>query len=100
MTALRNASPGVSAEGAEHADPAERPWSADQMLLAEAIDALRHLGWMYATIHAPRGQQPSHPEPIGRPGIKPRQRKVMTVAQYRQQFGCDPPVHLVSSRRA
>ena len=95
MTALRAEHPEAATEASEQADPADRPWSADQMLLAAVIDSVRYLAWMFAAVHfkdAPK----SPPEPVPRPGTAPKRRRdVMTVEAYRAMTGSEPPLHLV-----
>jgi hypothetical protein len=99
MTALRAAEPELAAQASEGADPAKAPWSADQMLLASLIDAVRAFGWMYAAVHS-KDRAPARPEPVERPGIAVRKRKAMTVAAYRAMTGQEPPLHLVQSEGA
>jgi len=94
MTALRTAEPDLAAQAGEDSDPAAAPWSADQMLLASLIDAVRQNGWMYAAVHS-KDRAPAQPDPVVRPGVAARKRKTMTVAAYRAMTGQEPPMHLV-----
>lgn len=98
MTALRADEPELT-EQAQAADPAAGRWSADQMLLAALTDSVRQLVWMFATVNF-KSAPKSPPEPIPRPGITPKRRKSMTVAQYRAMTGEAPPLHLVQDAPA
>jgi hypothetical protein len=94
MTALRASAPEMAEKSASQMDPSDAPWSQAEMLLASMTDAVRHLAWMYASVHA-KNSQPRAPEPIIRPGVKAAQRSTMTVAQYKAMTGQEPPLRLV-----
>lgn len=95
MTAIRTEIPEATAQAAGDADPAARPWSHDQMLLAAAVDTMRELVWLYSTVNSGSSTRVPRPDPIIRPGVTGRPRKVLTVAAYRQLTGQDPPLHLI-----
>ena len=77
MTALRNElSDEELAKQAEGGEPEKGRWSQAEQLLAMATDAIRRLE--YVTICAnveKKKDQPQPPEPIRRPGAKPKQPK-------------------------
>lgn len=99
MTALRVSAPEQAEKAGEALDPAQAPWSQMEMLLASLTDAVRHLAWMYASVHA-KSSPPRAPEPIIRPGVKAAQRSTMTVAQYKAMTGQEPPLRLVQGGKA
>ncbi|MFE9003074.1 hypothetical protein ACFYOY_13175 [Streptomyces sp. NPDC007875] len=77
MTALRNdLTDEELAEQAEHGDPEKGRWSQVEQLLALIADRVARLE--YVTILAnsdSKGKKPTPPEPIARPGAKPRKPK-------------------------
>jgi hypothetical protein len=95
MTALRAEYPELAEEASGRADPAAQSWSADQMLLAALIDAVRQLCWMFAVANF-KNVPKTPPEPVPRPGVtQVRRQGGMTVEAYRRMTGQEPPLHLV-----
>lgn len=99
MTALRASHPEITEKAAANADPGSAPWSQAEMLLAAAVDSMRRLEWMYAAAHT-KGTPPTAPEPVSRPGVKPKRKPAMTVAQYVAMTGQQPPLRLVKGHTA
>lgn len=77
MTALRNSLTDEQiAEQADKGEPEKAPWSQLEQLVAGLSDAVRRLE--YVTILAnsdSKSKKPDPPEPIPRPGAKPRKPK-------------------------
>lgn len=77
MTALRNSlDDDEVAEQADRGEPEKARWSQLEQLTAATVDALRRLE--YITILANLGEnarRPDPPEPIARPGAKPRRAR-------------------------
>jgi len=74
-TALRNKmSDAELTQAAKTGDPSKGQWSQTEMLLASLIDTLRWL--VHVTVVANGGKSKSKPpEPIPRPGVKPKGKK-------------------------
>lgn len=66
--------PGDSATACE-IEP-EAQWTLVPMLLARISDGLEHLIWLYTCAHSKGGRRPRPPEPIPRPGVRQRSRRV------------------------
>ncbi|WP_405941629.1 hypothetical protein [Streptomyces sp. NBC_00207] len=77
MTALRNAMPEEELdEQAERGQPERGRWSQSELLLASAIDALRRVEYVLICANTDsKAKRPAPPEPIARPGVKPRKAK-------------------------
>jgi hypothetical protein len=77
MTALRNAMPEEDLdEQAEQGKPEQGRWSQSELLLASAIDALRRVEYVLICANTDsKARRPSPPEPLARPGAKPRKSK-------------------------
>lgn len=70
------------AEPTELPDPAARPWSSEEMLLALIAEEIRNLQYMYARTHMPKGQKIAPPSRIPRPGVKPQiSRSKLSLAE-------------------
>ena len=94
MTAVRNSiTPEMAALSAEGSDPAKAPWSTAEMLLAAMIDELRGLSYMFRQVNSKEGQAGKPPEPIARPGVNTRKRKVLTM---QERMMIDPRMHAVT----
>lgn len=76
-TALRNALPEEELEGqAEQGEPEKGRWSQTELLLASAIDALRRVEYVLICANTDsKAKRPTPPEPIPRPGARPRKAK-------------------------
>lgn len=81
MTALRNAHPeSVTEDGP---DPAEGRWSQVEMLLADVVDELRNLRYVYTASQSEKNKNLTPPDPIRRPGVQPKRKKnELSDAQY------------------
>ncbi|WP_275558482.1 hypothetical protein [Streptomyces sp. 5-6(2022)] len=77
MTALRNAmSDEELAEQAESGEPDRARWSQAEQLLALIVDRLARLEYVTVLANSDgKGRKPTPPEPIARPGAKPRKPK-------------------------
>lgn len=77
MTALRNAmSDEELAEQAEVGDPERSAWSQVEQLLALIGDRLARVEYVLICANTNgKGKKPAPPEPIARPGAKPRKAK-------------------------
>lgn len=77
MTALRNELAEEEVEQhAEQGEPEKGRWSQSELLLASAIDALRRVEYVLICANTDsKSKRPSPPEPIARPGAKPRRTK-------------------------
>lgn len=77
MTALRNAMPEEELdEQAERGRPEQGRWSQSELLLASAIDALRRVEYVLICANTDsKSKRPAPPEPLARPGAKPRKTK-------------------------
>ncbi|MDH6224364.1 hypothetical protein [Streptomyces sp. MJP52] len=76
MTALRNelSDEELAAQAAE-GEPERARWSQQEQLLATVADAVRHLEYALICVNANKGaKRPDPPEPIRRPGAKPRKK--------------------------
>lgn len=72
-------------------DPAERPWSAEMMLLALIADEMRILRWFYASAHASGGNRPVRPPMVTRPGVARKEiRPHATSLNAEQRRRLDP----------
>lgn len=76
-TALRNsASPEEIAAQAEKGEPEKAPWSQQEQLLALVADRLARVEWVLWCVNIDKkSKRPDPPEPIRRPGAKPRKAK-------------------------
>ncbi|MER7507085.1 hypothetical protein ABTX82_01850 [Streptomyces lavendulae] len=77
MTALRNELPEEELDDqAASGEPEKGRWSQADLLLASAIDALRRVEYVLICANSdPKKSRPVPPEPIARPGARPRKRK-------------------------
>lgn len=77
MTAMRNALTAEQlAEQAEWGEPEKGPWSQAEQLLASAVDELRRVSYILIAANSDgKAKRPDPPEPIRRPGAKPRRTK-------------------------
>jgi hypothetical protein len=89
MTALRRDAPDPDAgEMVDPRAPIKAPWSAEEMLVAQVIDEIRHLRYSVDTFAAGKdaGKVPV-PENVVRPGVEPKQsskrQKTLTQEQRR-----------------
>lgn len=74
MTALRNAmSDEELAEQADKGEPEKGRWSQTEQLLAVLADRLARVEYVLICAHSEKKQDP--PEPMRRPGAKPRKAK-------------------------
>ncbi|AWT42551.1 MULTISPECIES: hypothetical protein [Streptomyces] len=76
-TALRNTmTPEELAEQADKGEPERAPWSQLEQLVALVADRVAHLEWALWTVNIEqKSKRPDPPEPIRRPGAKPRRAK-------------------------
>ena len=84
-TALRNRMGDAEmATASKTADPSKGQWSQTEMLIASLIDAVRWL--VHITVVANGGKGKSKPpEPIPRPGVKPKGKKTRRQLTPQQQ---------------
>jgi hypothetical protein len=77
LTALRNELSDEELEQqAERGEPEKGRWSQTELLLASVIDALRRVEFVLICANTDsKSKRPSPPEPIARPGAKPRKTK-------------------------
>lgn len=77
MTALRNELADEELDDqAEQGEPEKARWSQSELLLASAIDALRRVEYVLICANTDgKSRRPAPPEPIARPGAKPRKVK-------------------------
>lgn len=77
MTALRNAMPEEElAARAERGDPEKGRWSQLDQLLAGVYDRLGRIEYVLVCAHTDKkSKRPDPPEPLPRPGGKPRPQK-------------------------
>jgi hypothetical protein len=90
MTALRNAmSDEDLAEQAERGEPEMGRWSQLEQLVAGLADAVRRLEYVTILVNSDsKSRRPDPPEPIRRPGAKPRKaRPRLSEAHAEQLFG-------------
>lgn len=95
-TAIRNAMP--EERLLENAgDPVKARWSAMESLVAMLIDEVRSLSWAYMSAHTE--QAIPRPEPVKRPGVSGRPRKLrrITLSDARR---LDPRLRLVRDEDA
>lgn len=52
----------------------EAMWGTSDYLLAAAVDHLAVANWLYVQTHSKKGANNPRPDPIPRPGTKPKQR--------------------------
>lgn len=69
-------------------DPADRPWSSEEMLLALIAEEIRNMQYMYVRTHAPKGTRIAPPTRIDRPGI--RQAPAKSRLSLPQRMLLDP----------
>jgi len=94
ITAARNSMP--EDELAERrGDPKRAPWSTTDTLLATLIDEVRHVAWLYATANS--SKKIPYPEPIERPGVRVRRRRVRPVSELK---ALDPRLRNLSDEDA
>jgi len=76
-TALRNdLSEDELAEQAEQGEPEKAAWSQMEQLTAALVDAVRRVEYVLVLANSDsNGKKPDPPEPIKRPGAKPRRPK-------------------------
>ncbi|MFI1485791.1 hypothetical protein [Streptomyces sp. NPDC020747] len=81
MTALRNElSDEELAKLADRGEPEKARWSQTEQLLAGISDRLARLEWVYSCAHAEsKAKQTPPPEPMRRPGAKPKSAKPRLV---------------------
>lgn len=77
MTALRNAMPAEElAEQAEGGEPEKARWSQVEQLLALVADRLARVEYVLVCANTDKkSKRPKPPEPIARPGAKPKKPK-------------------------
>lgn len=92
-TALRNKmSDAELAQAAKGGDPSQGQWSQQEMLLASLIDSVRWL--LHATVVANGGKGKSKPpEPVPRPGVKPKGKKSRRSLTPQQQEAVFRRIH-------
>lgn len=84
-TALRNSLPEREIEQAsEQADPSTGRWSQTEMLQALEIDALRQIAYVLLKVNGVKKAAP--PEPLARPGVKPKKRKRGPLSEEQAKF--------------
>lgn len=76
--------PGESATMREIDPDAE--WTLVPQLLAGISDGLQQMIWLYSCAHSRKGARPRQPEPIPRPGVKSRQKRIGKSAIPISQF--------------
>ena len=77
LTALRNSAGDAPVQQeAAPADPAEGRWSSTEMLMALLVDEVRLLRWTTVAANAGSNAAGSPPDPVGRPGAKPRRKRL------------------------
>jgi len=76
-------------------DPVSSPWSTVEMLLAQLVDEVRNVGWMYASKNT--GQTIPKPMPVRRPGISRKRGKVISLDSARK---LDPRLRNVPDEEA
>lgn len=62
-------------------DPTVPDWTIGEHLLARAVEAVEHLGWLTQLVNVPRGKRASitKPKPVPRPGTpRPADRRPST----------------------
>lgn len=76
MTALRNELTDEElAAQAGAGEPERARWSQQEQLLATVVDAVRHLEYVLIAVNADKkSKRPDPPEPIRRPGARPRKK--------------------------
>jgi hypothetical protein len=76
-TAIRNAmSPEEVATQADAGEPEKGQWSQQEQLLALVADRLARVEWVLWCVNIEqKSKRPNPPEPIRRPGAKPRKAK-------------------------
>ncbi|MGW7350941.1 hypothetical protein [Streptomyces sp. NPDC054784] len=87
MTALRNS---LSEEElnaqADKADPEKGRWSSAEQLLALVVDRLALLDYTLIAVNTEKGQKrPKLPEPLPRPGAKPRKKTTEPMSEVAQE---------------
>jgi hypothetical protein len=90
MTALRNSmSEEELAEQADRGEPEKGRWSQLEQLVAGLADAVRRLEYVTVLANSDsKTRRPDPPEPIRRPGAKPRKaRPRLSEANAEQLFG-------------
>ena len=60
-------------------DP-EAEWTLLPMLLARISDDLQQMIWLYGCAHSKKGSAPRQPEPIPRPGVTSRKKRIGKAA--------------------
>jgi hypothetical protein len=77
MTAMRNDTPAEElAKQAEHGEPEKARWSQLEQLVAVVADRVARLEWVLLCVNIEqKSKRPDPPEPIRRPGAKPRKAK-------------------------
>lgn len=85
MTAIRNAADGDGAPepAGPPPDPAQGRWSLIEMLLAQVVDELRVNRWIFVQANSKPGTGGRPPEPLKRPGAKPRKRRLTLKERMR-----------------
>lgn len=83
MTALRNAmGEDELADAAERGDPELGRWSQTEQLLALVGDRVAQLNHTLICVNTEKkSQRPEPPEPIKRPGSKPRKKKTAPMTE-------------------
>jgi len=77
MTALRNdLTPEQLAAQADKGEPEKGRWSQQEQLLAMVADRIARLEWVLLCVNIDKkSKRPDPPEPIRRPGARPRRAK-------------------------
>lgn len=71
-TAIRNATPvDELADLAEESEPEKAPWSRQEMLTAQLVDAVNNGTYILKLAHSDKGAQVKPPVPVRRPGWRP-----------------------------
>lgn len=84
LTELRNAAQeDPDAPAAEPVDPSSGRWSSPEMLLALLVDEVRLLRWTMIASNAGSTAAGSPPDPVGRPGAKPRKKRLSVKDRLR-----------------
>ena len=76
LTELRNAAQDDPDAEAPPSDPSAGRWSSPEMLLALLVDEVRLLRWTMIAANAGSTAAGTPPDPVGRPGAKPRKKRL------------------------
>jgi hypothetical protein len=87
MTGLRNAmSDEELAEQADKGEPEKGRWSQAEQLLAVVADRLARVEYVLICANIEKKDQPDPPEPMRRPGAKPRKAKLKLTDDSAQKL--------------